>query len=84
MDYILSKIISRPARSVHDHCDNTSVDNIDDTVIESLDSHRSDNGFCDNIVVLSSDIQTVNWLQLIVFRIDGVICFRVLLIELQF
>lgn len=58
MDYILSKIISRPARSANDHCDNTSIDTDDTDVIESFDSLHSDNGFCDNII-LSSDIETV-------------------------
>lgn len=64
MDYILSKIISRPARSVNDHCDITPIDTIV-TPSESFDTHLTDNGFCDN-AQLSTDIEMVKWTQLIV------------------
>lgn len=54
MDFILSKIISRSAQSVHDNCDIPSID----ATTDFLHKNRTDNGLCDNSQ-LSSDIDTV-------------------------
>lgn len=62
MDFILSKIISRPARNAHDNCDFTATN----TITETSDTNLVDNSFSDNPQLLS-DINTVKRMQLIVY-----------------
>lgn len=63
MEFILSKIISRPARNAHDdNCDMTAIE----ATSEFDGTHLINNGHCDS-VQLSTDIDTVNRVQLIVF-----------------
>lgn len=50
MDFILSKIISRPPRSDRDNCDNTPIT----ATTDYADSKSINNGFCDE-QQLSSD-----------------------------
>lgn len=62
MDFILSKIISRPARNAHDNCDMTATNSI----CESSDTNLVENRFSDNPQLLS-DTNTVKRMQLIVY-----------------
>lgn len=67
MEFILSKIISRPVRNAHDSCDMSAA--IEATSDSFLDTNLINNGYCDSLQ-LSSDIDTVNRVQLIVFWFD--------------
>lgn len=60
MEFILSKIISRPVRNAHDNCD------ISEATSELIDPNLIDNGYCDS-EQLSSAIDTVNRVRLIEF-----------------
>lgn len=60
MDFILSKIISRPPRSDRDNCDITAVD----ATADILSIKLINNGLCD--AQLSSEIDTVIVVRLIV------------------
>lgn len=60
MEFILSKIISRPVRNAHDNCD------MSEPTSELIDPNQIDNGYCDS-EQLSSAIDTVNRVRLIVF-----------------
>lgn len=60
MEFILSKIISRPVRNAHDNCD------MSEATSEVIDPNLIDNGHCDS-EQLSSAIDTVNRVRLIEF-----------------
>lgn len=47
MDYILSKIISRPARNPNNHCDINKFD-CNETITGTFQSPQSDSGLSDN------------------------------------
>lgn len=60
MDFILSKIISRPPRSDRDNCDITS----DNATNDILSTNSINNSYC-NTTQLSPEIDTVKTMQLI-------------------
>lgn len=63
MEFILSKIISRPVRNAHDNSD------MSEATSESIDPNLIDNGYCDS-EQLSSAIDTVNRVRLIEFWLN--------------
>lgn len=63
MEFILSKIISRPVRNAHDNSDTSEVTS------ELIDPNLIDNGYCDG-EQLSSAIDTVNRVRLIEFWLN--------------